>query len=142
MKKMSDRFITLKEAGELSGYSSDYIGQLIRKGKLPGQQVYSNVAWVTTPEAVLEYMEGSKRKTQRNSEDLLLRILRGAYMCALWLVIVIGGMFSLFLFYMTSVSIDARLQSAIQTEVEERIVTEFAQDTNERFVSFSSHILQ
>lgn len=53
--------ITLKEASKLSGYSPDYIGQLIRQGKLPGKQVYSSVSWVTTEDAILSYMESSKQ---------------------------------------------------------------------------------
>ena len=52
--------ITLKEAALLSGYSSDYLGQLIRKGKLHGVQVYSSVAWVTTHRDITEYLEKAK----------------------------------------------------------------------------------
>ena len=52
--------ITLKEAAVLSGYSSDYLGQLIRKGKLAGEQVYSNVAWVTTEKDVMSYLQKTK----------------------------------------------------------------------------------
>ena len=55
--------ITLKEAAELSGYSSDYLGQLIRKGKLAGEQVYSNVAWVTTERDVMSYLKKTKTKS-------------------------------------------------------------------------------
>ena len=47
--------ITLKEASKISGYSSDYIGQLVRSGKIPGKQVYYNVAWMTTASDVLNY---------------------------------------------------------------------------------------
>lgn len=50
-------FITLKEAAKISGYSADYLGQLIRSGKLSGKQVFSNVSWVTTEDAVVEYMK-------------------------------------------------------------------------------------
>lgn len=58
--KTSEKFITLKEASKISGYSPDYLGQLIRKGKLAGKQVYLNVAWMTTEEAVQEYLKVSK----------------------------------------------------------------------------------
>jgi hypothetical protein len=47
--------ISLKEAASISGYSADYIGQLIRAGKISGKQVYCNVQWMTTAEAVMEY---------------------------------------------------------------------------------------
>ncbi|MGC9599439.1 MAG: hypothetical protein ABSE18_03580 [Minisyncoccia bacterium] len=53
------KYITLKEAAKLSGYAPDYLGQLIRKGKLQGKQIYLNVAWVTTEEAIREYMAKS-----------------------------------------------------------------------------------
>ncbi len=55
-------YITLKEASARFGYSQDYLGQLIRKGKLEGKLVYSHVAWVTTEEAVQEYIGGAKKK--------------------------------------------------------------------------------
>jgi hypothetical protein len=45
---MNTKYITLKEAAKISGYASDYIGQLIRRGKLPGKQIYCTVAWMTT----------------------------------------------------------------------------------------------
>lgn len=52
-----EKYISLKEASEISGYSPDYIGQLIRKGKIKGKQVYFNTAWMVTEEQVREYME-------------------------------------------------------------------------------------
>jgi len=52
--------ISLKEAAKESGYSADYIGQLIRAGKIPGKQVYTNISWMTTAEAVLDYKNASK----------------------------------------------------------------------------------
>lgn len=62
-------YITLKEAGERFGYSQDYLGQLIRKGKLEGKLVYSHVAWVTTPEAVEEYLAQNKKKKHHPEEE-------------------------------------------------------------------------
>src|SRR3989344_7378608 len=50
------KHISLKEAAELSGYTQDYLGQLIRSGKLPGKKVYVNVAWMTTEEDLREYL--------------------------------------------------------------------------------------
>jgi hypothetical protein len=54
--------ITLKEAASISGYSADYIGQLIRNGKITGKQVYTNITWMTTAEAVLEYKKNGKNE--------------------------------------------------------------------------------
>jgi len=56
----SENFINLKEASKISGYSPDYIGQLIRSGKISGKQVYTNVSWVTTAEAVLAHKQGKE----------------------------------------------------------------------------------
>lgn len=55
------KLISLKEAAEISGYSSDYVGQLIRAGKIYGEQVYSNVVWMTTEEEILAYKNKSKK---------------------------------------------------------------------------------
>lgn len=57
--------ISLKEAAGLSGYSADYIGQLIRAGKIPGKQVACAVAWMTTAEAVLNYKNKGKENNQK-----------------------------------------------------------------------------
>jgi len=56
MTEVTDKdLISLKDAAKISGYSPDYIGQLIRAGKISGKQVYCNVQWMTTAEAVMEY---------------------------------------------------------------------------------------
>lgn len=60
MENLDKNLISLKEAAKISGYSSDYVGQLIRQGKIPGKQVYLNIAWMTTADAVLAYKNGEK----------------------------------------------------------------------------------
>ena len=55
-------YITLKEAAVLSGYSSDYVGQLIRADKIRGTQVYSGVAWMTTEAELKAYLSNKQRK--------------------------------------------------------------------------------
>lgn len=117
--------ITLKDASKISGYAPDYIGQLIRKGKLYGRQVYINVAWVTTEEALKEYMESEKGGGtvveyasrsisawwQKNinkfmSEARLTLLLRSV----LYFGMVIAAIFAIILFYVLSVNIEQRLQ--------------------------------
>ncbi len=71
--KESEKFITLKQAAQISGYSSDYIGQLIRQGKIDGKQVYCNIAWVTTETEIRKYMSGKER-----GEDP--SVIRGHYL--------------------------------------------------------------
>ncbi|MCD4762075.1 hypothetical protein K8R32_03905 [bacterium] len=67
MSKSEKDLITLKQAAELSGYSADYIGQLIRSGKIPGKQVYSNITWMTTADAVVNYkIKSQKKKGKKN----------------------------------------------------------------------------
>jgi hypothetical protein len=61
--------ITLREAAELSGYTSDYIGSLIRSGKITGRKIIGSSAWVTTEEAVLEYAAhnvGGRLQSKKN----------------------------------------------------------------------------
>ena len=60
--------ISLKDASRISGYSSDYIGQLIRAGKIPGKQVYTNVSWMTTAQAVEDYKNNSERNKNKKEE--------------------------------------------------------------------------
>src|SRR3989344_550422 len=48
-------FITLSEASRLSGYSAEYLRQLIVKQKVLGQKIGN--AWMTTPEAVSQFKQ-------------------------------------------------------------------------------------
>jgi hypothetical protein len=48
-----DDFITLKEAGSISGYHPDYIGALIRSKKVKGKKVGKN--WFVSKKEVQEH---------------------------------------------------------------------------------------
>jgi len=111
--------ISLKEAAEISGYSPDYLGQLIRSGKLKGEQVYLNVAWMTTEDALRDYMEQKGRKgVVSNSSPLTsfgrdvfsLRFLESAYAFAGWATIGVLALFVLSLGYVFSVTIDRQIE--------------------------------
>ncbi len=67
--KSKTKYISLKEAAKISGYSADHIGYLIREGKIPGKQIYYNIAWMTTEEAILQYKQ-RKEKGEGNSGGL------------------------------------------------------------------------
>lgn len=54
-KNKEQKFLSLKEAAEMLGYASDYVGWLIRKGRIKGKKVYSGVSWQTTARAILSY---------------------------------------------------------------------------------------
>lgn len=77
MTKKNGNWISLKEAARISGYSPDYIGELIRKGKIPGKQVICNIAWMTTKEAILEYKERQQKREKRkiSKKEKFLEIL-------------------------------------------------------------------
>ena len=119
MNKDKNELITLKEAAELTGYSSDYIGQLIRSGKLSGKQVFTNVAWMTTREAVFDYAQRDKKNmsshsTQKknyaeyfHSPDFFVKL----YTYSGWTVVVVLLLFVLLFAYIFSVSIDHRINA-------------------------------
>jgi hypothetical protein len=115
----------LKEASQISGYAPDYIGQLIRKGKLSGKQVYSSVAWMTTEKALREYIRDmGEAKVSRveagpasKVADMFRRFFNRLvsdfevvrlYTTALYVIISLSVACSILLFYILSVTIDAR----------------------------------
>ena len=120
-----EKYISLKEAAELSGYSADYVGQLIRQGKLPGKQVFLNVAWMTTKEALEEYMrKGSKNAdTPTKFSDIRekimsSRMLSAAFRAVVWIAITIFAVFIMLLFYILSVTIDHRINQRYLDKIE------------------------
>jgi hypothetical protein len=54
-----DELVSLREAAEISGLSQGHLALLIRKGKLWGKKIGRN--WVTTLEAVKEYLARERR---------------------------------------------------------------------------------
>lgn len=118
------KYITLKEAAKISGYAPDYVGQLIRSGKILGKQVYCNVAWMTTEEALRQYIkrnEGQKknvglreklieRMRQIKTKILLEMKLAKLFKTALYFTIILSVGFSLLLFYIFSISIEKKMQ--------------------------------
>ncbi|RLC39842.1 MAG: hypothetical protein DRH33_01790 [Candidatus Nealsonbacteria bacterium] len=48
------RYISLKEASEISGYHPDYLSYLIRKGKIEGKRIGRD--WFTTRESIRDYL--------------------------------------------------------------------------------------
>ena len=124
-----EKSMSLKEASKISGYAPDYIGQLIRNGKLSGKQIYSGVAWVTTERAVLEYMreKDSERKSSSSwstvREPLRRLSLQVRYemqfakvfKTVLYIAVMLSVGLSLVLFYIFSTSLEHRLnQQAIE----------------------------
>jgi ribonuclease HII len=116
METKNEEFISLREAAKISGYAPDYIGQLIRSGKLEGRQVFSNVAWMTTEEALLSYLAKDTKKITPARRQSLLEQLTSAeaiesyYLAFSWLLIVCSSVFILFLAYVAAVSIDHTIE--------------------------------
>lgn len=115
-------YITLKEAAELSSYSSDYIGQLIRAGKIEGQQVYANIAWVTTEDSVRAYMS-AKHKGAHTASEFEGNVGEAASSFGVYLMYLLVGFLAiacLTLFYIFSVSLDRYLtERTVEPELPE-----------------------
>lgn len=103
--------ISLKEAAELTGYAPDYIGQLIRQGKLEGEQVYSNVSWVTTKEALDAYLQGRSGEAKRQWWEAYTTIeaVSAFSVGVLRVCIALSVLFIIFLLYVLAVAIDHKL---------------------------------
>jgi len=119
----SKKLITLKEASEISGYAPDYIGQLIRSGKVSGKQVYSNIAWMTTEEAVREYMKNGKsaKKISSNKTKAAFFFLKNpftVYRIFLYLALIFLISFSFILFYIFAVGIDKSIEKKSLKKIE------------------------
>ena len=126
MMRSKEEQISLREAAEMTGYSSDYIGQLIRSGKLPGKQVFSNVSWVTTKEALLEYAQKDKKnktasviqKTRLRETIMSPEVLTRIYAVISGVVICVFCVFILLFAYVLAVSVDHRINSDYLEKVE------------------------
>ncbi len=118
-------YISLKEAARLSGYSADYVGQLIRGGKLPGKQVFSNVSWVTTEKAILEYLrqERGEKKTSGAKTQGRLRdpqFLMRMYTIAVWAAAVVFVLFAFLIVHIVSLGIDHAINQKYLKDVLQR----------------------
>ena len=100
-------YITLKEAAEIAGYTPDYVGQLIRAGKLKGEQVYSSVAWVTTEEELNTYLLHKGRLSRSESQLLFFEL--PIFKVVLYMLIASCVVTILLLQYIFYISIDSKL---------------------------------
>ena len=117
-----EKYISLKEAAELSGYSPDYVGQLIRRGKLHGKQVYSNVVWMTTEEDILDYVKSAKKGENGKAGGLreqfaYLLDFEMLYKIVLWGAIGLLAVLILLFIYIFSVSIDRNIDRTYEQQI-------------------------
>jgi excisionase family DNA binding protein len=54
-----EKYISLKQAAEISGYHQDYLGQLIRKGKIKGKKIGRD--WFILEEEIKKFNPFSKK---------------------------------------------------------------------------------
>ena len=119
------KYISLKEASKLSGYSADYVGQLIRNGKLEGKQVFSNVAWMTTEKALHEYMRRqngdgfSKNSYQKFLDTMRASIsITNVYAALNWGAVILLGLFTVFLISVIAISVDHKVERGYVQQLE------------------------
>ena len=62
-----ERLISLREAAEIYGFNSDYLGQLARRGRLKCQRI--GWMWITTPADVEEFIR-TRTKTGFYRDDI------------------------------------------------------------------------
>ena len=62
-----ERLISLAEASEIYGFSTGYLRQIARKGRLKARKIAQN--WLTTPANVEAYIE-SRQKRGAYREDI------------------------------------------------------------------------
>lgn len=108
-------YITLREAAEFANYTPDYVGQLIRAGKIKGEQVYSNVAWVTTEDEIQAYLS-DKGRVVSMSEDTHF-FSHKIFRYFLYLLIALCALAILTFQYILYVSIDDHLESFFLSEI-------------------------
>jgi Na+-transporting methylmalonyl-CoA/oxaloacetate decarboxylase gamma subunit len=139
-EEKSAGYITLKEASERFGYAPDYIGQLIRKGKIEGKQVYANVAWMTTEEAMTDYVAtlSSQTAEKRSGKSdtpssrsffstfsldrfmtaLFTEKMTRIYVWGMRVLLVVLLIALVFVFYFLSIVIDRKLTKVAEFRVE------------------------
>ena len=58
---MAEDWITTAEAIKLSGYSADYLRELIRTGKIEGRKF--GIVWQVSKQSLLAYLKAAKQSS-------------------------------------------------------------------------------
>jgi hypothetical protein len=72
MTEEKEKLISLSEASKLAPYSANYLGLLIRKGRLKGEK--SGTKWCTTKSAVKNYLNEVAEASYEHQESLNVKI--------------------------------------------------------------------
>jgi len=113
-------FISLKKAAKTSGYTPDYIGQLIRKGKLKGKQVYHNVAWLVSEEDLHRYINRDKKYEKKSFWTRIVSNFNPKRSFKVFSYFFIGLLLivAILLFYIFAVSLDHKLEERALEKVQ------------------------
>lgn len=115
-------YLTLKEAAERTEYTPDYIGQLIRAGKIEGKQIYSNVAWVANETSLRSYLDSRGKESNFSPESATLAQLPDYLRPLLYVVIGCSVIFLVILVHVLSVTIDKAITGSFQDKADSTIV--------------------
>lgn len=107
-------YLTLKEAADKTEYTPDYIGQLIRAGKIEGKQVYSSVAWIANENSLKQYLAARGKETTFEVESSPFEQLPEYLRPLLYLIIVASIVFIVLLLHVLSVAIDKALSRSYE----------------------------
>jgi len=107
-------FLTLKEAAEKTDYTPDYIGQLIRAGKIEGKQIYSSVAWVANEHSLKQYLEARGKDMSFDTDISAFEQLPEYMRPLLYLVIAASVVFIVILLHVLSVAVDHALSRSYE----------------------------
>jgi len=106
----SSKFICLKDASKISGYNQDYLGYLIRTGKLSGEKI--GRSWMTTKEDLNNFIKTGSISPIR---DFAYSRMGLAMIFGLGLSVVIGATFFVSIQFVRSNSKSA--DSLVQNEL-------------------------
>jgi hypothetical protein len=107
-------FLTLKEAADKTDYTPDYIGQLIRAGKIEGKQIYSSVAWVANEHSLKQYLEARGKDMSFDTDISAFEQLPEYMRPLLYLVIAASVVFIVILLHVLSVAVDHALSRSYE----------------------------
>jgi len=107
-------YLTLKEAADKTEYTPDYIGQLIRAGKIEGKQIYSSVAWVANENSLKQYLAARGKDTSFDGDATTFEQLPEYLRPLLYLVIFFSIVFIVILLHVLSVAIDKALSRSYE----------------------------
>lgn len=96
MQNIGEEKLSLKDASKLTPYSDEYLGLLIRKGRLEGFKKKGK--WYTTREAVESYMRKVAEASYAHQENLNVEVpaekIKMASINFRWALVLVGVIFA------------------------------------------------